>query len=150
MPKFLTVGKRLQLNYYFFFLFECGNIYLGNSNPLTRLHLKYQDKNTNFKFQTSQFINANLFATIMLSSILMTFLLSDLLSRKHSKQDFNKPKYTSVFNQFTAKDLLSLCLSDSRSAYLEQNFVNPLPILPYIQNTRGVNVQCPICNILLS
>ena len=52
----------------------------------------------------------------MLSSVLMIFLLTDLLPRKHSKQDFNKPKHNSIHNQFTVDDLLSLRLSDNSRA----------------------------------
>ena len=55
----------------------------------------------------------------MLSRVLMIFLLTDLLSRKHSKQDFNKLKHTLVLNEFTVNDLLSLRLSDNSSASFE-------------------------------
>ena len=55
----------------------------------------------------------------MLSSILMIFLLTDLLPHKHSKQDFNKPMHNLALNQFTVNDILSLCLSDSSSASFE-------------------------------
>ena len=55
----------------------------------------------------------------MLSSILMIFLLMDLLPRKHSKQYFDKPKHTLDLNQFTVNNLLSLRLSDSNSSSFE-------------------------------
>ena len=47
------------------------------------------------------------------------FLLTDLLPRKHSKQDFDKPKHTLVRIQFTVNDLLCLRLSDNSSASFE-------------------------------
>ena len=54
MSKLLTLSKRLQLNYWHFSSFFFGIMYVGNnSHPLTKLHLKYQDKKTNFKLQTS-------------------------------------------------------------------------------------------------
>ena len=55
----------------------------------------------------------------MLSSVLIIFLLRDVLPRKHRKQDFNKPKHNLVLNQFIVNDILSLRLSDSSSASFE-------------------------------
>ena len=55
----------------------------------------------------------------MLSLSSMIFLLTDLLPRKYSKQDLNKPKHTLVRNQFTANHLLSLRLLDNSSSSFE-------------------------------
>ena len=68
------------------------------------------------------------------------FLHTVLDPLKQSRLDFSNPKETFVRIQLLEIDYRRSLFSDISCTKREYNFWHSLPILPSIENTRGVNV----------